>query len=258
MADSLDDVLDGSNGNKNDLESKTKSSNGHSNPKIIKFIEEKAKQRKPRSRLGGIVDYIIAAGAVTASYALIGPTALVANAISFIGERIVNYKRKRDTPSRQTRNSAIMASLLSIPGYYAFKWMNRLFDVATWSGLISRFAVQNLVYTPAMMLAGNTIGYPLHFGTTKGIWSYGIADLGWRNYKTGTKYFSWPNLAAARFLPPYTHYPISLGMGMLWRTTAGSRYLHEADPYRYEHRIIDGKPANGYAKDNKKELKDAA
>ena len=243
MADSLENIVE--NRPKSDnLETKVKGQ-GHNSPHIIKFLEEKAKQRKPRSTLGKILDYTIAAGCIVGSYLAVGNIALVANVISLIGERIVNWRRGRDTPSRQTRNSALMASLMSIPGYFAFKWMNSLYDVTTWSGLLKRYAVQNFAYIPANTLIGNAIGYPLHFGTTKGMWDYGIKDLGWRNYKTGLKYFSWPNLAAARFLPDYTHYPVALGAGMLWRTTAGSRYLHEADPYKYEHRIIDGKPANG-------------
>jgi hypothetical protein len=250
MADDLDERLN--DNNSDNLESKVNNSDSHSNPEVIEALEERAKKRKPRGLFGKIMDYTIAAGAVAASYALIGPMALVANAISLVATKIVNYKRKRDTPSRQIRNNAIMASLFSIPGYYAFKWMNRLIDVTTWSGLATRFAVQNFAYVPAMMLAGNTVGYPLVFGTTKGMFKYGIRDLGWRNYKTGTKYFSWPNLAAARFLPDYTHFPLSLGMRVLWGTTAGARYLHEADPYKYEHKIIDGKPVNGANKEYKK------
>lgn len=249
MADDLEGKLNDSNINSDNLEAKA---NGHSNPEIINFLQEKAKQRKPRGFLGKILDYTITAGAIAASYALIGPMALVANGIRFVGDRIINYRRKRDTPSRQTRNGAIMASLFSIPGYYAFKWMNSLINVKTWGGLALRYAVQNFIYSPLMTITAFHVGYPLVHRTTKGLYKYGLADLGWRNYKTGLKYFSWTNLAAARFLPAYTHFPISLGTGLLWRTTIGSRYLHETDPYRYEHEIIDGKPAKGYAKENKK------
>ena len=231
--------------------SNERKSNGHSSPLEIKVLEEEAKKRKPRGLVGKILDYTIASAAVATSYALIGPMALVANAISFVGDRVVNYKRKRDTPSRQTRNSAVLSSLFSIPGYYAFKWMNSLINVKTWGGLALRYLVQNFVYIPPMVVGGRLIAYPLVHGTTKGLWNYGIKDLGWRNYKDGLKYFSWPNLAAARFLPAYTHFPISLGTGLLWKTTIGSRYLHEADPYKYEHEIIDGKPANGASKEYK-------
>ena len=240
MADNdLEDRLNSNSGSENNK------ANGHNSPLEIKILEEQAKKRKPRGLFGKIMDYGIAAGAVAASYSLIGSMALVANAISFVGDRIVNYKRKRDTPSRQTRNSAILSSLFSIPGHYAFEWMNKLWNVTKWTGLATRFAVQQFVYYPAMTVVGNLVGYPLVHGTTKGLFNYGIADLGWRNYKTGLKYFSLPNLAAARFAPAYTHFPISLGMGLLWRTTVGSRYLHEVDPYKYEHSKIDGAPANG-------------
>ncbi|MBW2975663.1 hypothetical protein KY366_08135 [Candidatus Woesearchaeota archaeon] len=254
MAGSLDNIVNEGSGSSDNLEAKANNSKsqGHSSPKVIKALDEIAKKRKPRGFFGSMLDYTIAAGAVAASYALVGPIALIANGIRFVGDRIVNNKRKRDTPSRQTRNSAIIASLLSIPGHYAFQLMNKLINVKTWSGLATRYAVQNFVYGPAMLLTTNTIAYPLTFGTTQGMWDYGITDLGWRNYKTGLAYFSWPNLAAARFLPDYTHFPISLGTGLLWRTTAGSRFLHEADPYKYEHRIIDGKPANWANKEYKK------
>ena len=100
MADSLEDRLKDSNSD--NLEAKVKNSNGHSNPEIINFLEEKAKQRKPRGLFGKIMDYTISIGCVAASYALIGSMALVANAIGFIGDRIVNYRRKRDTPSRKS------------------------------------------------------------------------------------------------------------------------------------------------------------
>jgi hypothetical protein len=253
MADNLESRLN-SNTDSDNLEAKA---NNHNSPEIIKFLEEKAKTRKPRGTLGKIVDYTIAAGAVAASYSLIGPTALIANGLTFIGARIVNHMRKRDTPSRQVRNQALISSLFSIPGHYAFKWMNTLWDVTKWSGLLSRFAAQNFIYAPFMYIAGNLVGYPLVHGTTKGLYEYGIKDLGWRNYKSDFKYFSIPNLFVSRYLPPQSHFPINLGMGLLWRTTIGSRYLHEADPYKYEHEIIDGKPANGYA-NNQKQLKDAA
>jgi hypothetical protein len=247
MADNdLEDMI---NSNSDSQDNKA---NGHNNPEIIKSLEERAKQRKPKGLIGKILDYTITAGAVAASYSLIGTSALIANAISFVGARIVNYKRKRNTPSRQTRNMAITASLFSIPGHYAFQYMNKLFNVATWSGLGARFAAQNFVYYPAMTVTGNLIGYPLVHGTTKGLYSYGIKDLGWRNWKTSFKYFSIPNLLVARYLPPETHFPIDLGMGLLWRTTVGSRYLHEADPYKYEHSKIDGTPANGQNKEYKK------
>ncbi len=248
MADNLEDRLN-DNDNSDNLESKA---NGHSNPKIINFLQEKAKQRKPRGLLGRIADYTVAAGAIAASYSLIGMPAIIANAISFASTRIVNYKRNRDTPSRQVRNNAIFASLFSIPGHYAFKWMNKIWDVTKWSGLLARFAAQNFVYYPTMTVAGNLIGYPVVQGTTKGLYEYGIKDLGWRNWKTSFKYFSIPELFVARYLPPQTHFPISLTSGLIWRTTVGSRYLHEADPYKYEHRIIDGKPANGYDQQLKK------
>jgi len=252
MADELEDRLSDDD-NSDNLETKVNKSNGHSNPEIINLLQEKAKHRKPRGLFGKIMDYTIATGAVAASYALIGPMALVANGIRFVGDRVINYKRKRDTPSRQTRNGAIMSSLFAIPGYYAFKWMNSLINVKTWGGLALRYAVQNFIYSPLITLTAFHVGYPLTHRTTKGLYKYGLADLGWRNYKTGLKYFSWPNLAAARFLPAYTHFPISLSTGLLWRTTIGSRYLHETDPYRYEHEIIDGKPVNRVNKEYKKD-----
>lgn len=263
MADDLENRLrnnDNDNDNSNNLEAKA---NGHNNPKIINFLQEKAKQRKPRGLLGKIADYTIAAGAVAAAYSIVGVPALIANGLTFIGSKIVNYKRKRDTPSRQVRNQAIISSLFSIPGHYAFKFMNKIWDVTKWSGLLARFMVQEFIYYPTMAVTGNLIGYPLVHGTTKGLFNYGIKDLGWRNWKTGLKYFSIPNMFVARYMPPETQFPIDLGMGLLWRTTAGSRYLHEADPYKYEHKIIDGKFTNGYKPNknplsNQNQLSDAA
>jgi len=237
MADNLEDRV-------KNTESDNDKANGHNSPLEIKVLEEQAKKRKPRGFLGKMIDYTIAGAAFATSYALVGSAALIANAIGFVGDRIINYQRKRDTPSRQTRDTAIMSSLFSIPGHYFFKWVNQAINVKTWSGLLGRFAVQNLAYAPPMYVAGNLVGYPLTHGTTKGLWNYGIKDLGWRNYKDSIKRFSIPNLVAARYAPPQTHFPISLGLGMLWKTTLGSRFLHEADPYKYEHKIIDGKPAN--------------
>lgn len=247
MADDLESRV-----NNTSSDSSDDKSNGHSSPLEIKVLEEQAKKRKPRGTLGTILDYTIAATAFAASYALVGTSALIANAIGFVGDRIINYKRKRDTPSRQTRDTAIMSSLFSIPGHYFFKWVNQVINVKTWGGLLARYAVQNLAYAPPMILAGNLVGYPLTYGTTKGLYNYGIRDLGWRNYKDGIKRFSIPNLVAARYAPPKTHYGISLGLGMLWKTTLGARFLHETDPYKYEHKIIDGKPANGYTNEQKK------
>ena len=130
--------------------------------------------------------------------------------------------------------------------------MNKLFDVTRWSGLLGRFVAQNFAYMPFRAVAGTLVGYPLVNGTTKGLYDYGIKDLGWRNYKTTFKYFSLPNLAVARWLPDYTHFPIEIANGIIWKSTVGARALHEVDPYKYEHEVIDGKPANGAYEEQKK------
>ena len=234
--DSLEDRLEASPSNGSSIDTK--------------FLEEKAKTRKPRGLFGTIMDYTIAASAAAASYAAVGPMALWANAIGFVGNRIVNFRRKRDTPSRQTRNTAIMSSIMAVPGKLAFDAMNYLIDVTTMSGWLLRGAVQQFGYFPAMTVLGTSIGHPLVHGTTTGLYDYGLRDLGVRNYKTGLKWFAIPNMLVARYLPDYTHFPISLANNLVFRTTVGSRFLYEVDPYKYEHKILDGKPANGYAKNN--------
>ena len=84
MADDLEGKLDG-NSNSEDPKA-----NGHNSPLETKILQEQAKKRKPRGILGKVADYTISAAAIAASYTAIGPMALVANGLNFVGDRFVN------------------------------------------------------------------------------------------------------------------------------------------------------------------------
>lgn len=204
-------------------------------------LEDIVKNHKPRGFIGKIFDYTIAAGANILSYLAIGNMALIANAIAFVGDRIVNWRRKRDTPSRQTRNSAIMASLMAIPGKIGFDLMNKYINVKTMSGWLTRGVVQLGLFRPAMGLANTAISYPLINRTFKGMYEKGYKKAWWNIYKDGLKYLGIPNMLTARFLPPQTHFPISLGLRTLFRTSVAERVIKiYEDPYRYEYKKING------------------
>lgn len=204
-------------------------------------LEDIVKNHKHKGFFGKLFDYTIAAASVFASYALIGPVALLANGVAFVSDRIVNLKRKRDTPSRQTRNSAILASLMSVPGKIGFDIMNSLINVKTWGGWLTRAAVQLGIFQPLMITTYNTFSYPLINKTFKGMYEKGYKQLPWKMYKDHLKYLGIPNMLAARFLPAATHFPIYLGLRTAYRTMIGERIMEiYEDPYRYEHKRIDG------------------
>ena len=52
-----------------------------------------------------------------------------------------------------------------------------------------------------------------------------------RNWKDGAMYFSAPNQLAANLTAPMLHYPISRGLGLLYRGTVGQRLFKAEDPY---------------------------
>lgn len=224
MADSLEEIANESNSNPDNLETKVNNSKkgffGRLVDKVLSY-----------GRLA--FDFTVGAAATLFSYSLIGPTALIAVGISIAGDLIINYRKGCSTPSRMLRDSMLQAAFWSIPGYHAFKWMNKVIDVSTLAGKVTRAFAQLGVLYHAIGIPAYFTGYTLRNKSPEGFTKF-MKDFYWKNYWRSLAYFGVPNMLTAYYLPPYTHYPISLGTRTFGRAMIFGDVLKKYDFYKNE------------------------
>lgn len=224
MAGSLEDIANETKSGQDNLEAKVNSSKkGFFGSLVDKFLS-----------YGKIAfDFAVGTAATLISYSLIGTTALVAVGISIAGDLIINYRKGESTPSRMLRDSVIQAAFWSIPGYHAFKWMNSVIDISTLGGKITRAVVQLGILPHLITPLSYFTGYTFRNKSPEGFTQF-MKDFYWKNYKKGLAYFGIPNMLAAYYLPPYTHYPISLSTQTFGRAAIFGDVLKEYDFYKDE------------------------
>jgi len=213
-----------------------------------KNLEDVIRNHKPTPFLKKVFNYAIGFGAIATSFLLVGTIGLGAGLLGLSGEYINAKIRRRDFPSRQFRNVALMWSLISIPGSWLYNWMNATINVKTTIGMLQRAAVE----IPAVHLVGgpayHLISYPLENQKFKGLYDLDLKRVWWKNFKASMKYFIWPEMLMARFAPPYIHFPALLVSKALYTVTFGSRRVRIIDPYILDHKKIRGKSIYDWGK----------
>lgn len=211
-------------------------------------LEDVIRNHKPTPFLKKVFDYAVGFGTMAFSFFVAGPIGPAAALMGLAGEYLNAKIRKRDFPSRQFRNTALLWSLISIPGSMLYNWMNATINVKTTIGMLQRAAVE----IPAVHLIGgpayHLVSYPLENRKFKGLLNLDLKRIWWKNFKASMKYFIVPEMLMARFAPAYIHFPALLLSKMFYTITFGSRRVRLIDPYILEHKKIRGKSIYDWGK----------
>ncbi|GAJ06832.1 unnamed protein product, partial [marine sediment metagenome] len=187
-----------------------------------------------KSLAGKLFDYTIGTAFAAAAVSIMGPMALIGPATAILGDYIVNRKRGKKLSSRQIRDNMVIGSIMSIPSIFGFNLMNEYINIKTWAGKIARAIVQTGPFYLAIAPPWYLVDYivrPYKNKSLKNLSEKHLKPFFFRNWRDGLATFTVPNQLAANYLPPITHYPISSGLGLLYRGTVGQRLLKAEDPY---------------------------
>lgn len=184
-----------------------------------------------RGLLAKVFDYGVAIIATAASYALVGPIALISAGIAVVGDYFAGWKRGEKISSASTRDSSILSAIWTPIGSYIFNFMNTQIDIATLPGKVTRALAQLFAFPSTVGLVGFMSEYVIRgkqlTGTIEHVKKYFM-----QSYFDSLKYLGVPRLAIAYTLPPPVQYPIDIGLRFL-RRIGDVTYRHRTagDPY---------------------------
>ena len=183
-----------------------------------------------RGLLAKIFDYGVAIAATAASYALVGPIAIVSTGIAVFGDYVADWKQGKTTSSASTRDSSILSAIWTPIGNYLFNIMTGI-DVGTIYGKVSRAFAQLVVAPLTVGLAAFTSDYVIRRKQIKGAGDH-ISKYFMKNYWDSLKYLSIPRLITAYTLPPQVQYLVDIGLRFLRRMgKVAQEHRSAGDPY---------------------------
>ena len=132
------------------------------------------------------------------------------------------------------------------PFIYFFDWINKVFDVNTWAGLAKRALVQLVAFPALIIPPAFGLDYLIRHKKLDGIYEKGIKPYAWPFMRDNSVFFGLPNMLAAAYLPAWSHFYVSTGLGTVRKTTISQRHIKGLDPYKREHEAYQAKNGNDY------------